>query len=163
SERAPAGATLEGRRRPGGRPTTLPATVAGVFADYEDHVARPRGPLDANTIRVYTSRLRQYLASLAAALHDRTVERDPPTAPAAGDVHLPTRNNSARNAHLRVRSGKSGKHREIPLHPKLRTVLQEWLSERASWKGAEDNPALYLNHRGGRLSARSAYTVLRAI
>ena len=42
-------------------------------------------------------------------------------------------------------------------------MLEEWLHERAGWKGADTNPALFLNRRGGRLSARSAYTVLRTI
>jgi len=229
--------------------------VAGVFADYETYVAQPDGPLDANTVRVYTSRVRQYLAWLAAALESGTVDGDPitnpdvrdqavrdyrthlhtvakrkpatinahltaiddfyrrrgpgpaaaerveipPAAPRAlskreqlrllreadrallrnkaiaytafyagtrigetvgldtGDVHI-----SARHAYLVVRRSRKGTHRDIPLHPKLRTVLAEWIRDRATWKGAE-TPALFLNHRGGRLSARSAYTVLRAI
>jgi integrase/recombinase XerC len=71
---------------------------------------------------------------------------------------------SARKGYLVIRYGKNGKYREVPLHPKLRTVLEKWLEERAKkWTGAETHPALFLNRRGGRLSARSAYTVLRAI
>jgi integrase len=227
-----------------------------VFADYEEHIARQGAPLDANTVRLYTSRVRQYLAWLAAALTEGTVEGDPITDPEVRDwavrdyrthlqtvakrkpatinAHLtaiddfyrrrgpgpaaaervdippgtprtlgkrdqlrllreadraPLRNKaiaftafyagtrigetsnlglgdvhiSARNGHLIVHHGKNGKQRIIPLHPKLRTVLQEWIVERATWKGADDSPALFLNHRGGRLSARSAYTVLRTI
>lgn len=43
-------------------------------------------------------------------------------------------------------------------------MLEKWLEERAKkWTGAQTHPALFLNRRGGRLSARSAYTVLRAI
>jgi integrase len=255
-ERAPGGAARQGARRPGGRPTPLPATVAGVFADYKEHVVRHGGPLDANTVRVYASRVRQYLAWLATALADGTVVGDPfadpdvrdqavrgyrahlhtvtnrkpatinahlsavddlyrrrgpgpaaaeraeipPAAPRAlgkrdqlrllreadrapqrnkaiaftafyagtrigetinldiGDVHI-----SPRDSHLVVHYDQNRKQREIPLHPKLRAVLTEWIAERVTWRGADGNPALFLNHRGGRLSARSAYTVLRAI
>ena len=227
-----------------------------MFAEYELSVAEPGGPLDADTVRVYTSRVRQYLAWLASALTDGTVQGDPLTEAAARDwaardyrthlqtvarrkpatinAHLtaiddfyrrrglgpaaaeradippaapralderdqlrllreadraPLRDKaiaftafyagtrisettgldtddihlSTRQGHLTVRSGKNGKYREIPLHPKLRTILQEWLRERAGWKGADTSTALFLNQRGGRLSARSAYTVLRAI
>jgi integrase/recombinase XerD len=242
------------RSRPGARPAALPGSVAGVFADYETCLARPDEPLDTNTVRVYTSRVRQYLAWLAAALDAGTVEGDPFTNPDARDqavrdyrthlhtvanrkpatvnAHLtaiddfyrrhgpgpaaaaqrldiprtaprtlskhdqlrllrqadraPLRNKaiaytafyagtrisetvaldtgdvhiSAHDAHLIVRRGK---RRDIPLHPKLRTVLAEWIRDRANWKGAHNNPALFLNHRGGRLSARSTYTALRAI
>jgi integrase len=227
-----------------------------VFADYEEQVARPDGPLDAHTVRLYASRVRQYLAWLAAALDAGVVDGDPindadardnavrnyrahletaarrkpatinaqltaiddfyrrrgfgpaaaeravvtPSAPRAlgksdqlrllraadraqlrdkaiafvafytgtriveiinidvGDVNL-----AVREAHLTVRSRRKGKHRDIPLHPDLRTVLREWIDERAGWKGADTSAALFLNHRGGRLSARSAYAVLRAI
>jgi integrase/recombinase XerC len=227
-----------------------------VFADYETYLVLADGKLDANTVRVYTSRVRQYLAWLAAALDAGTVSGDPitnpdsrdqavrdyrthlhtvanrkpatinahltaiddfyrrrgpgpaaaqrldipPAAPRAlsehdqlrllreadraplrnkaiaftafyagtrlgetaaldtGDVHI-----SARDAYLVVRRGTNGTHRDIPLHPKLRTALAEWIRDRANCKGADNNPALFLNHRGGRLSARSTYTVLRAI
>jgi integrase/recombinase XerC len=254
--RTPAGPLRPGGRRPGRRPTTLPAAVADVFADYETQIARQGEPLDANTVRVYTSRVRQYLAWLATALADDTVKGDPFTDPDARDqavrdyrVHLhtvanrkpatinahlsaiddlyrrrgpgpaaaervdippaapralgkrdklrllreadraPLRNKaiaftafyagtrigetsnldigdvhlSPGNGHLNLHYGKNNKHREIPLHPKLRAVLTEWIAERATWQGADNNPALFLNHRGGRLSARSTYTVLRAI
>ncbi|MFI0372611.1 tyrosine-type recombinase/integrase [Actinomadura sp. 1N219] len=227
-----------------------------MFAEYERDITSPGGPLESGTVRVYISRVRQYLAWLAAALADGTVAGDPLTDPAArdwaardyrthlqtvakrkpatinahltavddlyrrrglgpaaakraeippaapraldqrdqlrllrqadraplrdkaiaftafyagtrisettnlgtGDIHL-----SARKGQLIVRHGKNGKCREIPLHPKLRTVLEEWLRERSGWKGADTNPALFLNRRGGRLSARSAYAVLRTI
>jgi hypothetical protein len=59
SER-PRDAASQVRRGPGARPTALPAAVAGVFADYEDKVARPGGPLRADSVRVYRSRVRQY-------------------------------------------------------------------------------------------------------
>lgn len=227
-----------------------------MFAAYEHSIANPGGPLGADTVRVYVSRVRQYLAWLAAALADGMVEGDPlidpdardwaardyrthlqtvlkrkpatinahltavddfyrrrglgpaaakradipPAAPRALDKRdqirllrqadrAPLRDKaiaftafyagtrisettrldiddihtSARKGHLIVRYGKNGKYRQIPLHPKLRAVLEEWLRERAGWKAADTSPALFLNRRGGRLSARSAYTVLRAI
>lgn len=256
SQRHRGGATPRARRRPGARPTPLPEGLQAVFAEYERSVAKPGGPLDADTVRVYVSRVRQYLAWLAAALADHAVEGDPltnadardraagdyrthlqttakrkpatinahltavddfyrrrglgpaaaeradlpPTTPRALDKHdqlrllreadrAPLRDRaiaytafyagtrisettsldtddvhrSAGKGHLIVRYGKNGNHREVPLHPKLRAVLEEWLRQRAGWKGADTSPALFLNRRGGRLSARSAYTVLRAI
>jgi integrase len=51
----------------------------------------------------------------------------------------------------------------VPLHPKLRTALDEWRAERASWPGAATNPALFLNARGGRLSVRGAYDILTGL
>jgi site-specific recombinase XerD len=59
--------------------------------------------------------------------------------------------------------GKADRIREVPLHPKLRTDLQRWLAERPNWPGAETNPALFLNHRGGRLSVRGARDVIARI
>ncbi|MFC6085829.1 tyrosine-type recombinase/integrase [Sphaerisporangium aureirubrum] len=240
------------RRRPGAQPTALDGAVAEVFADYEEKITRPGVPLDAGSVRVYRSRVRQYLAWLAgcaaegdpltdSGARDRAVrdyrahlqtvaKRRPSTVNAhlaavddfyrrrglgptaveragvppatsraldkgdqlrllreagraplrdkaiaftafyagtrlaetvdldVGDVRL-----SAVEGHLIIRRGRGGRLREVPLHPKLRAVLTEWLAERAGWKGAGTGPALFLNHRGGRLSARSAYTVLRAI
>ncbi|GAA0341786.1 tyrosine-type recombinase/integrase [Actinoallomurus spadix] len=75
-----------------------------------------------------------------------------------GDVRT-----SARKGHLIIRYGKNGKYREVPLHPKLRTALDDWRAERASWPAADTNPALFLNARGGRLSTRGAYDILKAI
>ncbi|WP_051759841.1 tyrosine-type recombinase/integrase [Herbidospora cretacea] len=59
---------------------------------------------------------------------------------------------------LSVRAG--GRSRRIPLHPDLRRVLTSWLEARAGWKGADDEPALFLNHRGLRLSDRAARDVV---
>jgi integrase/recombinase XerC len=70
---------------------------------------------------------------------------------------------SARKGVLIVRYGKGGQYREVPLHPHLRTALEEWIAARASWPGAATSPALFLNRRGGRLSTRGAYDVLKAI
>jgi integrase/recombinase XerC len=58
--------------------------------------------------------------------------------------------------------GKGGKIREVPIHPRLRDPLTLWLGERPRWKHASGR-ALFLNRRGGRLSARAASTVFTAI
>lgn len=75
-------------------------------------------------------------------------------------LHLDDMRVSARKGLLIVRYGKGGKYREVPLHPKLRAALQAWLVERAKLPGAANNPALFLNHRGGRLSPAAPTTCL---
>ncbi|WP_433324463.1 tyrosine-type recombinase/integrase [Spirillospora sp. CA-294931] len=242
--------------RPGARAAALPAAVAGVLADYERCLALPGETLNAGSIRVYRSRVRQFLGWLAGAMADGSLVGDPLTDPGARDAaarayrtHLETvagRRAATINAHLTaiddlyrrrglgpaairraalppsaprtldeheqlrllraaeraplrdraiaftafyagtligeiaaldtadvrisegesrltVRKGGTGKARQVPLHPRLRAVLADWLDERATRGGAESNPALFLNRRGGRLSARSAYTALRAV
>ena len=69
---------------------------------------------------------------------------------------------SARKGILRIH-GKGDKAREIPIHPKLRPELEQWLTERATWPGADTDPALFLNAKGGRLSARAAGGTIAAI
>ncbi|MEU4807416.1 tyrosine-type recombinase/integrase [Actinosynnema sp. NPDC023587] len=70
---------------------------------------------------------------------------------------------SARKGVLVVRYGKGGRYREVPLHPHLRTALDAWIDDRPKWRGAKESPALFLNRRGGRLSTRGAYDVLKAV
>ena len=60
-------------RRRGGQATQLPEESVEVFDAYTAELSRPGGPLDADTIRVYASRVRQYLAWLAGA----DIEGDP--------------------------------------------------------------------------------------
>lgn len=256
TSKRPTGADTPRDGRRGARPTPLPEGLQNVFAAYERSLAEPGGPLEAGTVRVYASRVRQYLAWLATAGTDRAASGDPLADPAARDravgdyqthlqavagrrpstinAHLtavddfyrrrglgpaaavradvpppvprvlderdqlrllreadsaPLRDKaivftafyagtrigettsldiddlrlSAGNSHLIVRYGRNRKSREIPLHRKLHAVLNEWIHQRTSWRGADTTPALFLNRRGGRLSARSAYTVLRAI
>ncbi len=68
---------------------------------------------------------------------------------------------SARKGLLIVRSGKGERYRELPVHPELRANLAIWLDERPDWPGATTaNPALFLTHRGGRLTTRGARDVL---
>jgi integrase/recombinase XerC len=59
-----------------------------VFDVYAEQVSRPGGPLDGDTIRIYLSRVRQYLAWLADALESGAVDGDPLTGPAARDWTL---------------------------------------------------------------------------
>ena len=69
---------------------------------------------------------------------------------------------SARKGILRI-YGKGDKVREVPIHAKLRPGLEQWLTERATWPGADTSPALFLNTKGGRLSARAAGGIIAAI
>ena len=63
---------------------------------------------------------------------------------------------SARKGLLRI-FGKGERVREVPIHPKLRTVLAGWLDERPNWPGAKDSAALFLNQRGRRLGVKGAH------
>jgi site-specific recombinase XerD len=73
------------------------------------------------------------------------------------DVHR-----SARKAKV-VIYGKGNKVREVAIHPRLRPCVDAWLEERGSWPGAVENPALFLNAKGGRLSVRAASGIIAAI
>lgn len=70
---------------------------------------------------------------------------------------------SARKGTMIVRAGKGDRYREVPVHPELRRNLAAWLDERGDWPSAGTNPALLLNQRGGRLSARGARDILAAL
>ncbi|MGH3829819.1 MAG: tyrosine-type recombinase/integrase [Pseudonocardiaceae bacterium] len=59
--------------------------------------------------------------------------------------------------------GKGGKPRTVGIHKNLRTELDQWLEERPHWPHTETNPALFLNTKGGRLTARAASGIIRAI
>jgi integrase/recombinase XerC len=229
----------------------LPAHLEALHAEYA--AALGRAPVDADTRRAYASRVRQYLAWLAAAAVDgdpltdplardgavrdyrahlqRVAKRTPATintvlaaladfytrrglgrpdvrrldlpqaAPRAlapreatrwlravqrcprprdralalvpfyaglrlgetvaldvDDVRL-----SARKGLLIVRAGKGEHYREVPLHAELRETLAAWLEARPAWPGASDSSALFLNHRGGRLSTRGASDLLAGL
>ncbi|MFB4274563.1 tyrosine-type recombinase/integrase [Nonomuraea sp. MTCD27] len=71
---------------------------------------------------------------------------------------------SARKGELRIH-GKGrygGKIRLLPIHADLRQALTDWLQARADWKGA-DSTAVFLNHRGGRLSDRAARDIITGL
>lgn len=68
---------------------------------------------------------------------------------------------SARKGLLIVHSGKGGRYREVPVHPVLRENLALWINEeRPSWPGAANNPAVFLNQRGERLSVKGCDDIL---
>ncbi len=69
---------------------------------------------------------------------------------------------SARKGILRI-YGKGERVREVPIHPELRKALTDWLEERCDWPRANDSPALFLNQRGQRLSAKGAHDVITGI
>ncbi len=72
---------------------------------------------------------------------------------------------SARKGELRIR-GKGrdgGKVRLLPVHPDLRRALTDWLEARTDWKGADAHAAVFLNHRGGRLSDRAARDIITGL
>jgi len=55
---------------------------------------------------------------------------------------------------LKVR-GKGAKERIVPFGQKARSAVLAWLDDRAGILGTHEEEALFLNHRGGRISARS--------
>src|SRR6202034_1473166 len=59
--------------------------------------------------------------------------------------------------------GKGQRVREILINPQLRKALEDWLRERRDWTGASDGPALFLNQRDQRLSARGAHDAITGI
>ena len=68
---------------------------------------------------------------------------------------------SARKGVLRI-LGKGERVREVPIHPKLAKVLRAWLEERRDWP-RQENPALFLNQRGDRLSVKAAHDIITGI
>ncbi len=63
---------------------------------------------------------------------------------------------SARRGQITVWHGKGDRHRELPLHHEARAAISEWLKDR----GDSCSEALFLNRRGGRLSARSVCEIV---
>lgn len=51
--------------------------MAGVFAAYVADLDRPESPLDADTLRAYASRVRQFLVWVADAIESGAVDGDP--------------------------------------------------------------------------------------
>lgn len=71
-----------------------------------------------------------------------------------GDVDLP-------QLLVTVRDGKRGKWRTVPFGPPAAEAVVAWLESRRQVHG-DGVPALFLNHRGGRLTTRSAHRVVHA-
>lgn len=153
-----------------------PATVNNALAAVDDlYIRRGIGPARAKRVEIPAAAPRaldqraqiRYLRAVQASLspRDRALALVPFYAGARisetvsldiDDLRL-----SARRAFLRI-YGKGERIREVPIHPKLREALESWLEERKSWSGSDSRP-LFLNRRGGRLSARGAHDVITGI
>jgi site-specific recombinase XerD len=154
-----------------------PATVNGALAAVDDlYIRRGLGPAKAKRAEVPATAPRalgpkaqiRYLRAVQAggSARDRALALVPFYAGTRiaetvtldlDDVRL-----SARKGVLRV-LGKGDRLREVPIHPQLRAALSEWIAERQAWSGAGESPALFLNRRGSRLSARGAHDVITGI
>jgi len=64
-----------------------------------------------------------------------------------------------REGMVRVRDGKGGKERIVPMGDGAVAAVRRWLAERP----AADEAALFLNARGGRLSDRSMRRIVREV
>lgn len=70
---------------------------------------------------------------------------------------------SARKGIVIIRSGKGDAYREVPLNAEVREVLRLWLKERNKRFPQTSDPAVFLNPKGKRLSARSIDLIIRRI
>ena len=122
------------------RPTAAPRTL--------DKRALPRWLRAVEALPSTRDRALASIPFYAGARIAETIRLD------TGDVHV-----SARKPALRIH-GNRDRIREIPLHPRLRSYIRQWLAERPDWPGAKGNPALFLNRRGERLTVRGARDVI---
>jgi site-specific recombinase XerD len=154
-----------------------PATVNNALAAVDDlYIRRGLGPANAKRMEIPETAPRaldkraqiRYLRAVQASPspRDQALALVPFYAGAriaetvaldVNDVQL-----SARKGTLRI-YGKGQRVREIPIHQQLRKALVDWLAERGDWPRASDGPALFLNQRGNRLSARGAHDVITRI
>jgi integrase/recombinase XerC len=70
---------------------------------------------------------------------------------------------SDRKGLLKIRDGKGGNYREIPLNPHCRLVLQEWLNERRQKFPGSDEQAFFVSNRGTRMSVDSIDHAVRTL
>ncbi len=70
---------------------------------------------------------------------------------------------SARLGVVIIRSGKGDTYREVPLNREVREALRVWLKERNKRFSQTSDPAVFLNLKGKRLSARSIDLIIRRI
>lgn len=108
--------------------------------------------LDAGRVRRYLGRVRH-----TATPRDRAIALLPYLAGLRTSEVVGLDLADVRPDGLAVRGGRS---RLVPVHSDLRAVLTGWLEVRADWKGADAEPALFLNKRGARLSDRAARDVI---
>lgn len=59
--------------------------------------------------------------------------------------------------------GKGGKERRVMVGRKARSALEQWLEQRSLLAKAHSGDALFLNHQGGRLSARGIQQRLKQL
>lgn len=70
---------------------------------------------------------------------------------------------TARKGQVVVRSGKGDSYREVILNSEVRVALSAWLATRREWPKAENNAAVFLSRRGGRLSTRAVDLIVRKL
>lgn len=70
---------------------------------------------------------------------------------------------SARKGRVVVRSGKGDSYREVVLNSEVREALSGWLDERKGSLINEEQSALFLSRRGGRLSTRAVDLIVRKL
>lgn len=64
---------------------------------------------------------------------------------------------------LKIRDGKGGNYREIPLNASCRTALKEWLDERRCKFPGSDDDSFFLSNRARRMSVDSIDHAIRAL
>jgi hypothetical protein len=134
-----------------------PATVNNALAAVDDlYIRRGLGSADAKRLEIPAAAPRaldqraqiRYLRAVQASSspRDRALALVPFYAGAriSGTVALDVDDLrlSARRAILRI-YGKGERVREVPIHPKLREALENWLEDRKRWPGS-DNRALFV-------------------
>ncbi len=150
------------------------ATVNDALAAVDDlYIRRGLGPAEAKQLEIPAAAPRaldqraqiRYLRAVQASPRDRALALVPFYAGAwiseTVALDLEDLRLSARRAILRI-YGKGERVCEVPIHPKLREALENWLEDRKRWPGSE-NRVLFVNRRGGRLSARGAHDVIIGI
>jgi site-specific recombinase XerD len=70
---------------------------------------------------------------------------------------------SSRKGIVIIRSGKGDTYREVPLNAEVREALRTWLKERNKRFPQTSEPALFLNPKGRRLSARAIDLIIRRL
>jgi integrase/recombinase XerC len=70
---------------------------------------------------------------------------------------------SERKGLLKIRDGKGGAYREIPLNSHCREAIQNWLTERSRLYSNNLDPAFFISNRGCRLSVDSIDHAIRKL
>ncbi|MFD2355880.1 tyrosine recombinase XerC [Nonomuraea ferruginea] len=155
-------------------PNTIDTYLSAIDDFYSRrNLGKPQAPRERDSLRTApraldTRRTRRYIhhVQFTASPRDKAIALLPYYAGLRisevvgldlADVRL-----SAGKGELRIR-GKGrddGKTRLLPVHPGLSQALTDWLAARADWKRAGTHAALFLNHRGGRLSDRAARDII---